>query len=46
MIKDKKRKNPKGLDLPPMKDPLDDVKDRKIDRNGKLDIPDPLDDVK
>ena len=47
MIKQKKKPNGNGsIILPEPKDPLDDVKDKKIIRNPKLDIPDPLDDVK
>ena len=44
MIKQKKKKNNNPLDLPERKDPLDDVKEPRIDR--KFEIPDPLDDVK
>ena len=46
MIKQKKKKKDnRTIILPEPKDPLDDVKDRKIDRNPRVDIPDPLDDV-
>ena len=48
MIKKRKVKKQNDLDieLPPIPDPLDDFKDRKIDRSGRIDIPDPLDDVR
>ena len=48
MNKDKKKFDEQDIILPELSipDPLDDVKDKKIDRNGRVNIPDPLDDVK
>ena len=47
MIKQKKKKKDnRNIVLPNQNDPLDDVKDRKIDRNPRVNIPDPLDDVR
>ena len=46
MIKQKKENPDKTLKFPQPKDPLDDVKDKKIDRHPKVDIPDPLNDVR
>ena len=48
MNKDKKKFDEQDILLPELNipDPLDDVKDKKIDRNGRVNIPDPLDDVK
>ena len=51
MIPKKQQKQPKKDDnplknLPPFNDPLDDVRDKKINRHPGVDINDPLDDVR
>ena len=45
-MKKKQKESYIVLPKPEYPDPLDDVKDKKVDRNKKPEIPDPLDDVK